>query len=102
MNSTLDLQEVLTTIVGKAVQLSDTDAGAIYDYDEANKEFGLRSAYGMDDELIAAFKERHIRIGDAGIGQAARQRAPLQIADLQTEPPPTFSTWSCGRATALF
>jgi signal transduction histidine kinase len=86
VNSTLDLQEVLTTIVSKAVQLSDTDAGAIYDYDEANKEFGLRSAYGMDDELIAAFKERHIRIGDVGIGQAARQRAPLQIADLQTEP----------------
>jgi signal transduction histidine kinase len=87
VNSTLDLQEVLTTIVGKAVQLSDTDAGAIYDYDEGKKEFGLRSTYGMDDELIAAFKERHIRIGDAGIGQAARQRAPLQIADLQTEPP---------------
>jgi signal transduction histidine kinase len=86
VNSTLDLQEVLNTIVGKAVQLSDTDAGAIYDYDEAKKEFGLRSAYGMDDELIAAFKERHIRIGDVGIGQAARQRAPLQIADLQTEP----------------
>src|SRR3984893_18419760 len=35
----------------------------------------------------AAFKERHIRIGDAGIGQAASQRAPLQIADLQNEPP---------------
>src|SRR6202043_1842167 len=35
VNSTLDLQEVLNTIVGKAVQLSDTDAGAIYDYDEA-------------------------------------------------------------------
>ena len=83
VNSTLDLQEVLTTIVSKAVQLSDTDAGAIYDYDETNKEFGLRSTYGMDDELIAAFKERHIRIGDAGIGQAASQRAPLQIADLQ-------------------
>jgi signal transduction histidine kinase len=86
VNSTLDLREVLTTIVSKAVQLSDTDAGAIYDYDEAKKEFGLRSTYGMDDELIAAFKERHIRIGDAGIGQAASQRAPLQIADLQQEP----------------
>jgi GAF domain-containing protein len=36
--------------------------------------------------LLAAFKERHIRIGDAGIGQAASQRAPLQIADLQQEP----------------
>jgi signal transduction histidine kinase len=87
VNSTLDLQEVLTTIVSKAVQLSETDAGAIYDYDEAKKEFGLRSTYGMDDELIAVFKERHIRIGDTGIGQAASQRAPLQIADLQQEPP---------------
>src|SRR5262249_46456804 len=87
VNSTLDLQEVLTTIVSKAVQLSDTDAGAIYDYDEAKKEFGLRSTYGMDDELVAVFKERHIRIGDTGIGQAASQRAPLQIADLQQEPP---------------
>ena len=37
VNSTLDLQEVLTTIVAKAVQLSETDAGAIYDYDEANE-----------------------------------------------------------------
>ena len=86
VNSTLDLQEVLTTIVGKAVQLSDTDAGAIYEYVDAKEEFELRSAYGMDEALIAAFKERHIRIGDAGIGQAARQRAPLQIADLRTEP----------------
>jgi len=87
VNSTLDLQEMLTTIVSKAVQLSETDAGAIYDYDESTKEFGLRSTFGMDDELIAAFKARHIRVGDAGIGQAASQRAPLQIADLQKEAP---------------
>ena len=87
VNSTLDFQEVLNTIVSKAVQLSDTDAGAIYDYDETRKEFGQRSTYGMDDDLIAAFKERRIRIGDPGIGQAARERVPLQIADLQKEPP---------------
>jgi signal transduction histidine kinase len=86
VNSTLDLAEVLNTIVAKAVQLSDTDAGAIYDYDETKSEFGLRSTYGMDDGLIAAIKERHIRIGDAGIGQAAAQRAPLQIADVHNQP----------------
>jgi signal transduction histidine kinase len=77
---------VLNTIVTKAVQLSDTDAGAIYDYDESKGEFGLRSTYGMDDDLIAAIKERHVHIGDAGIGHAAAQRAPLQIADVQKEP----------------
>src|SRR6476646_3860529 len=33
VNSTLDLETVLSTIVAKAVQLSDTDAGAIYVFD---------------------------------------------------------------------
>ena len=43
VNSTLDLETVLTTIVGRAVQLSRTDAGAIYVFDEERKEFRLHS-----------------------------------------------------------
>ena len=86
VNSTLDLNEVLNTIVTKAVQLSETDAGAIYDYDEAKREFGLRSTYGMDEAMIAAIKERHVRISDPGIGQAALQRAPVAIADVRDQP----------------
>src|SRR5262249_41753139 len=39
VNSTLDLQTVLSTIVAKAVQLSGTDAGAIYVFDEAQQLF---------------------------------------------------------------
>ena len=34
VSSTLDLQTVLSTIVGHAVQLSGTDGGVIYEYDE--------------------------------------------------------------------
>ncbi len=86
VNSTLDLETVLSAIVTKAVQLSDTDAGAIYDYEEARGEFSLRSTYGMDEGLIAAIRERHIRIGDPGVGQAVLQRAPVQIADVRSEP----------------
>src|SRR3954453_16358791 len=70
VNTTLELETVLNTIVSKAVQLSTTDAGAIYEFDDAGAEFQLRATYGMDDTLIAAIKDRHIRIGDAGIGQA--------------------------------
>jgi signal transduction histidine kinase len=87
VNSTLDLEVVLNTIVAKAVQLSTTDAGAIYAYDEDRREFQLRATYGMDDAMIAAIKDRHIRLGDAGIGQAAQRREPVQVADLQDEPP---------------
>ena len=55
VNSTLDLETVLTTIVAKAVQLSGTEAGAIYVFDEVQRELHLRATYGMDQELIDAF-----------------------------------------------
>src|SRR5262249_42884146 len=48
LNSTLDVDTVLTTIVAKAVELSGTEAGAIYTLDEATQKFELRSTYGMD------------------------------------------------------
>ena len=54
VNSTLDLETVLATIVAKAVQLSGTDAGAIYVFDEAQQQFRLSATYGMDEALIAA------------------------------------------------
>jgi signal transduction histidine kinase len=79
---------VLTTIVAKAVQLSETDAGTIYVFNEKTELFELRSSYGMDDKLIAAIGELPIRIGDpVGVGQAAARRAAVQVADLNDGPP---------------
>jgi GAF domain-containing protein len=86
VNSTLDLETVLSTIVAKAVQLSGTEAGTIYVFNEQTQRFELRSTYGMDDALIAAIRERHIRIGDPGVGQAVAKRAPVQILDVRNEP----------------
>ena len=86
VNSTLDLQTVLDTIVANAVQLSGTEAGAIYVFDEIRGEFRLRSTYGMTGELIASLKEHHIGLNDS-VGEAAAKRAPVQIADLRHEPP---------------
>ena len=37
VSSTLDLETVLDTIASHAVQLSGTDCGVIYEYDEASK-----------------------------------------------------------------
>ena len=54
VNSTLDLETVLSTIVAKAVQLSGTDAGAIYVFEEAQQLFRLRATFGFSEELIAA------------------------------------------------
>ena len=86
VNSTLDLETVLTTIVGRAVELSHTDAGAIYVFDEARKEFRLHATYGMSETMIAAITDRHIGLGDAHIGVAAVERKPIQVPDIRNEP----------------
>ena len=86
VNSTLDLETVLTTIVGRSVQLSHTDAGAIYVFDEERKEFRLHATYGMSETMIAAITDRHIGLGDANIGTATTQRKPIQVPDIRNEP----------------
>jgi signal transduction histidine kinase len=86
INSTLDVEAVLTTIVAKAVQLSGTEAGAIYTFDESRQEFRLRATtHGMDEAMIAAIRDRRIAAGETAIGKAAAERAPLQIPDVLKE-----------------
>ena len=86
VNSTVDLETVLTTIVAKATQLSGTEAGAIYEFDDANQEFQLRSTYGMNDAIVAEIRDRHIHIGETTIGEAVERREPVQIPDLRSDP----------------
>ena len=86
VNSTLDLETVLSTIVAKAVQLSGTEAGAIYGYDEQWREFRMRATYGMDQALIDALTQRHIGFEDPNIAEVFAQREPTQVADLTEEP----------------
>jgi signal transduction histidine kinase len=85
VNSTLDLETVLTTIVAKAVQISNTDAGVIYVFDELDETLRVRATYGLSDEFVAA-----IRIQPAGASDALRQaiqdRQPLEM-DIRDEPP---------------
>jgi two-component system, NtrC family, sensor kinase len=85
VNSTLDLETVLNTIVAKAVQLSGTEAGAIYVFDQVRSEFHLHATYGMDQKLIDALGQQHIGLGDATVVQALGQPEPIQVADLERE-----------------
>jgi len=86
VNSTLDLNTVLETIVAKAVQLSGTEAGAIYVYNTVKREFELKATSGMSGELIAAIRDQHTDFSEA-VGQTVEQRVPVQVPDLKDEPP---------------
>ena len=87
VNSTLDLQTVLETIVAKAVQLSNTDAGAIYVFDDMQREFHLRATYAMDQALIDALSKQHIGVDETNVTLVLAQREPTQIVDLSKEAP---------------
>jgi len=86
VNSTIDLETVLATIVAKATQLSNADAGAIYVFDEPTQEFLLRATYGLEDSIVAALRDSHIRLGQTGISEAVERRVPIQIPDVQYDP----------------
>ena len=87
VSSTLDIETVLASIVRHAVQLSKTDAGTIYEFDEAEQVFMPRTNYGVNAEFIEALHEAAHGVGDETvIGRAAIKRAPEQIADLANVP----------------
>jgi GAF domain-containing protein/DNA-binding response OmpR family regulator len=86
VNSTLDLQRVLDTIVAKATQISGTEAGAIYVIDEQQHEFQLSATFGMSDELINAVRDMHVEISEA-VGLMTETHEPSQQPDLRDLPP---------------
>ncbi len=90
VSSTLDLKIVLDTIVAKAVQISDTEAGTIYVFDESLGEFVLQATHGMSAELIAEVARIRLRVGEFVTGRAAAQRRPIQVPDLNALPTSTL------------
>jgi 4-hydroxyphenylacetate 3-hydroxylase C terminal/GAF domain len=86
VNSSLDLDTVLTTIVSRAVQLSRADEGTIYEYDVSEQVFVPKSAFGMSAERVAALRERRIKLGETHLGRSAILRAPVYVEDVQQDP----------------
>jgi signal transduction histidine kinase len=86
VNSSIDLETVLSTIVMKATQLSGTDAGTIYVLDDEHRVFRLRATHGMDDKIISEIRGHPIHIGETAIGRAVEQRRSIQISDVQEDP----------------
>jgi len=86
INSTLDLNTVLGAIVTKAAQLSGTETGTIYVFNESKQEYELCATYGMTESLIESLKEQHAVIDEA-LARAIERREPIQTADLHEAPP---------------
>jgi signal transduction histidine kinase len=86
VNSTLDLEHVLTTIVAKAAQISGTEAGAIYVFDPRQNKFLLRATHGTERSVVSSLAGVQLGLDNDYVVSAMTRREPLQITDIHDEP----------------
>jgi two-component system, NtrC family, sensor kinase len=86
ISSTLDLQTVLSTIVARATQLSDTDAGVIYEYDDQREVFLPRATEHLEAEIIETLLATPVRKGEGATGRLAEVQEPIQLPDILVAP----------------
>jgi two-component system, NtrC family, sensor kinase len=85
VNSTLNLETVLETIVGRAVQLSSSDSGIIYEFDEVAQTFHARASHRITPDHLATVRAAPIRLGEGAVGRAGAIREAVQVADIADE-----------------
>lgn len=87
VSSSLDPEEVLSTIVKHAVELSGTEGGSIFEFDDALQEFQIRTAYGTSEELLEALRATKVGLHDTLVGRAASTGTSLAVPDIGRAPP---------------
>ncbi len=85
VNSTIDLQTVLTTIVTRAADLSGSEGGIIYEFDEGSDAFHVRAAHRISSIHLDALRKTPIRLGEGALGRAAATQAPCQVSDIHED-----------------
>jgi len=84
LSSSLDLQEVLATIVANAARLAGADGGVVYELDEVEGVFEVRAADGMTDDLATTLRAARFRLGEGAVGRAGATRAPFEVEDVES------------------
>jgi len=84
--SSLEINSVLATIVSRAVQLTQADAGAIYRYDSGRRTFELAESHALDLAVQERVRAVRIHVDESAMGLAARQGKSLSIPDLAGTP----------------
>jgi signal transduction histidine kinase/putative methionine-R-sulfoxide reductase with GAF domain len=83
VSSTLDLESVLATIVSRAVQLSDSYSGIVYEFDEVTQSFHARATHHISPEHLETLQAMPIRLGEGAVGRAAVIRQPVEVPDIE-------------------
>ena len=88
---TLDVRDVMTSALGKLVEVTCTDSGDIYLMDEKSGELILKGQKGISPEVIPLIER--LKIGE-GIAGATVQRGDLIIIDDIDKAPPFMTVYA--------
>ena len=84
--SSLDLNSLLATIVTRAVELSQADAGAIYSYDPSTRCSISPRRMASTRRSATPFARSTSRLDESAMGFSAQKREPICIPDLSAAP----------------
>ena len=82
VNSSLDVDNVLSTIAMHSVELSATDGGSIMEYVESERCFMVRSVYRTAPAVVDRLRAIRIHLEETLVGRAAKERRPIAVPDL--------------------
>jgi signal transduction histidine kinase len=82
VSSSLNLQQVLDTVAGYAVNLSRSDGCGVFEFNPNRQALDVVASHNLSNEFLASIQTKTIDLGKTTIGQAARSGQPLQVPDM--------------------
>ena len=84
VGSSLDLQQVLDTVIRDAVTLAAADAGFIIEFDPATRSFRPVASHRLTEEFLRIIEATPVDPTTSVVRRAAESGQPIQIHDVET------------------
>jgi len=85
VSSSLDVAQVLKTIVTRACELSEAQGGIIYEFEQSEQQFHAVATHGLTTKHVTGVTSMPIRVGEGAVGAAAKSLESVQVSDLSDE-----------------
>ena len=85
VSSSLDLREVLNTILGHAATLSSSDGCGMVEIDLVRRSFTVVAAHNLSSEFVEMLESRSFDLSVGDLRAAAQERQPVHIPDLELD-----------------
>jgi GAF domain-containing protein/anti-sigma regulatory factor (Ser/Thr protein kinase) len=82
VSSTLDMRNVLSTVLTASLGITQANAGAVFRYSRAERAFRLVEAAGWNQALMVAVRDLRVAEAESAMGEATARRMPVQLTDL--------------------